>query len=202
MKLITVICLIYLLYLGVILCLWEEFAGPYYIKVKQMGRCRRMGRDSVIYSTKLHKVNRTHHGYTANVTFENDVDGWIQMYVVTKGTNGRWNILTDVSMDACELIEKFAKRLITDIYESANEEYTCPIKKGTYYIKDYILDFGKITNIPVLPYGDYRAKKTHEIKKLNKIEGELKKLDLLLSNDVANIRNQIESASIDYLEAQ
>ncbi|XP_075230435.1 uncharacterized protein LOC142329603 [Lycorma delicatula] len=48
-----------------------------------------------------------------------------------------------------------------------------------------------------------RAKKTHEeVKKLNEIEGELKKLDLLLSNDVAIIRNQIESASIDYMEAQ
>ncbi|XP_039287070.1 RAB6-interacting golgin [Nilaparvata lugens] len=48
-----------------------------------------------------------------------------------------------------------------------------------------------------------RARRTHEeTKRLNEIEGELKKLDLLLSNDVAILRNQIESASLEFSEAQ
>ncbi|RZF33713.1 hypothetical protein LSTR_LSTR007741 [Laodelphax striatellus] len=47
-----------------------------------------------------------------------------------------------------------------------------------------------------------RARRTHEeTKRLNEIEGELKKLDLLLSNDVAILRNQIESASLEFSEA-
>lgn len=48
-----------------------------------------------------------------------------------------------------------------------------------------------------------RAKKTHEeVKKLTQIEEELKKLDSTLSNDVCILRNQIESASHDFMEAQ
>lgn len=48
-----------------------------------------------------------------------------------------------------------------------------------------------------------RTKKTHaEAQRLNQIEEELKKLDMQLSCDVAILRNQIELASLDFMEAQ
>lgn len=54
-----------------------------------------------------------------------------------------------------------------------------------------------------ISYYIFRAKKTHEeVKKLNQIEEELKQLDSTLSNDVCILRNQIESASHDFMEAQ
>ncbi|XP_054275615.1 RAB6-interacting golgin [Macrosteles quadrilineatus] len=48
-----------------------------------------------------------------------------------------------------------------------------------------------------------RTKKTHEeARRLGEIEEELKKLDVQLSNDVSILRNQIEVASLDFMEAQ
>uniref|UniRef100_A0A1B6FQ09 RAB6-interacting golgin n=2 Tax=Cuerna arida TaxID=1464854 RepID=A0A1B6FQ09_9HEMI len=48
-----------------------------------------------------------------------------------------------------------------------------------------------------------RTKKTHEeARRLSQIEDELKKLDLQLSNDVSVLRNQIEVASLEFMEAQ
>uniref|UniRef100_A0A1B6LGX1 RAB6-interacting golgin n=1 Tax=Graphocephala atropunctata TaxID=36148 RepID=A0A1B6LGX1_9HEMI len=48
-----------------------------------------------------------------------------------------------------------------------------------------------------------RTKKTHEeARRLSQIEEELKKLDLQLSNDVSVLRNQIEVASLEFMEAQ
>jgi len=48
-----------------------------------------------------------------------------------------------------------------------------------------------------------RTKKTHEeVRRLGQIEEELKKLDVQLSNDVSILRNQIEVASLDFMEAQ
>lgn len=48
-----------------------------------------------------------------------------------------------------------------------------------------------------------RTKRTHEeARRLGQIEEELKKLDIQLSNDVSILRNQIEVASLDFMEAQ
>lgn len=49
----------------------------------------------------------------------------------------------------------------------------------------------------------FRTKKTHaEARRLHQIEGELKKLDDQLITDVAILRDQIESASLEFMEAQ
>ncbi|KAL0279834.1 UNVERIFIED_CONTAM: hypothetical protein PYX00_001311 [Menopon gallinae] len=49
---------------------------------------------------------------------------------------------------------------------------------------------------------DRRKQTTEEAKRLKNIQDELHKLDLILSNDVGILRNQIESASIEFGEAQ
>jgi len=43
---------------------------------------------------------------------------------------------------------------------------------------------------------------TAEARKLQQIHDELQKLDMLLSNDVSILRNQIEVASQEFMEAQ
>lgn len=49
----------------------------------------------------------------------------------------------------------------------------------------------------------FRTKRTHEeARRLGQIEEELKKLDVKLSNDVSILRNQIEVASLDFMESQ
>ncbi|KAK7866282.1 hypothetical protein R5R35_007114 [Gryllus longicercus] len=48
-----------------------------------------------------------------------------------------------------------------------------------------------------------RKKKTHaEARRLQQIQEELQKLDVLLSNDVGILRNQIEAASLEFMDAQ
>ncbi|XP_049785615.1 RAB6-interacting golgin [Schistocerca cancellata] len=48
-----------------------------------------------------------------------------------------------------------------------------------------------------------RKKQTHEeARRLQQIQDELQKLDMLLSNDVAILRNQIEEVSLEFMEAQ
>ncbi|KAJ9584521.1 hypothetical protein L9F63_021131 [Diploptera punctata] len=48
-----------------------------------------------------------------------------------------------------------------------------------------------------------RKKQTkEEARRLQQIQDELQKLDMLLSNDVSILRNQIEAASLDFMEAQ
>lgn len=49
----------------------------------------------------------------------------------------------------------------------------------------------------------FRTKRTHEeARRLGQIEEELKKLDVKLSNDVSILRNQIELASLEFMESQ
>lgn len=49
----------------------------------------------------------------------------------------------------------------------------------------------------------FRKKQTtEEAKRLQHIQEELQKLDILLSNDVGILRNKIEEASLDFVEAQ
>jgi len=43
---------------------------------------------------------------------------------------------------------------------------------------------------------------TAEARRLQQIQEELQKLDVLLSNDVSILRNQIEVASQEFMEAQ
>ncbi|KAK6628692.1 hypothetical protein RUM43_002507 [Polyplax serrata] len=43
---------------------------------------------------------------------------------------------------------------------------------------------------------------TEEVKRLQKIQEELQKLDMSLSNDVGILRNKIEEASLDFMDAQ
>jgi hypothetical protein len=43
---------------------------------------------------------------------------------------------------------------------------------------------------------------TAEARRLQQIQDELQKLDVLLSNDVSILRNQIEVASHEFMEAQ
>ena len=48
-----------------------------------------------------------------------------------------------------------------------------------------------------------RKKKTNsEAKKLELVHAELQKIDLMLTSDVKFLRNSIEQASVDYMEAQ
>lgn len=49
----------------------------------------------------------------------------------------------------------------------------------------------------------FRKKQTtEEVKRLQKIQEELQKLDMSLSNDVGILRNKIEEASLDFMDAQ
>jgi RAB6-interacting golgin len=49
---------------------------------------------------------------------------------------------------------------------------------------------------------DRKKQTTAEARKLHQIQDELQKLDMLLSNDVSILRNQIEVASQEFMEAQ
>jgi RAB6-interacting golgin len=49
---------------------------------------------------------------------------------------------------------------------------------------------------------DRKKQTTAEARKLQQIQDELQKLDVLLSNDVAVLRDQIEVASHEFMEAQ
>jgi len=57
-------------------------------------------------------------------------------------------------------------------------------------------------NVIILLVWCRKKQASAEAKRLNLIQEELQKLDQRLSGDVSIIRNQIESASIEFLEAQ
>lgn len=55
--------------------------GPYEIKFKRFYMCDNVGEGSAIFSTKVRKINRTHHSYTSNVSL---AYGWGDDIAVSK----------------------------------------------------------------------------------------------------------------------
>ncbi|KAG8278396.1 hypothetical protein J6590_021297 [Homalodisca vitripennis] len=103
----------------------------------------------------------------------NTTDNCEQIKVISTATNATFTAVNEV------LLEDFEKRQKT--IKEQNRQRKELLKKA---LED-------------------RTKKTHEeARRLSQIEDELKKLDLQLSNDVSVLRNQIEVASLEFLEAQ
>lgn len=48
--------------------------------MNQLAKCRTNGKNLVIYPTRMHKHNRTHHAYTANITLLHPVNNnlWVR----------------------------------------------------------------------------------------------------------------------------
>ncbi|XP_075236344.1 chemosensory protein A 87a isoform X2 [Lycorma delicatula] len=117
--------------------------------------CEKVGKNSSWMDTKAHKYNETHFAYTGNLTLNLEQNNlWIRatMQSKPKGSN-KWNSILSVRMKLCLAIERYIKKIVTEMFLNAGFKYTCPVPKGIYNVKDYIIDLDQIFNVPVLPYG-------------------------------------------------
>ncbi|XP_075236282.1 uncharacterized protein LOC142333196 isoform X1 [Lycorma delicatula] len=184
MKSLNKIILVYVILLTPIFCLWVENARPFVFLFKGITKCKNMGRNSVTYGTEIKKINSTHYTYSSNVTTNIEISNETPVRVIIKmklKDSNKWNSILEVTMKSCDGLERFGKVIITDIFASAGLEYKCPIKKRTYMIKNYEIDFSQIKTIPVLPYGEMTAeillfslkRKRKVLETCIKIEGEI-----------------------------
>ncbi|XP_075236156.1 uncharacterized protein LOC142333119 isoform X2 [Lycorma delicatula] len=141
-------------------CLWY-LQGPYDVLFKNVSECKNMGKRSITYGTEIQKINKTYYLYTNNVTLNIEVTNNNQpLRIIAKSKtkkSSKWSVFVDVTGKACDMIETYAKDIATNFFLAAGVEYKCPIKKGTYQIKNFVINLNRLANVPVLPYGDGTA---------------------------------------------
>ncbi|XP_075235745.1 uncharacterized protein LOC142332927 isoform X2 [Lycorma delicatula] len=131
--------------------------GPYDVLFKNVTECKNMGKRSITYGTEIQKINKTYYLYTNNVTLNIEVTNNLPVRVIAKSKtkeSRKWSGVVDVTGKICDMIETFVKDIITELFLAGGVEYKCPIKKGTYQIKNFVINFNRVTNVPVLPYGE------------------------------------------------
>ncbi|XP_039283361.1 uncharacterized protein LOC120351162 [Nilaparvata lugens] len=146
--------------------LWEEIAGPYDVSLSHMTHCDKRGPVSFLEPLKARKLNRTHLVCSGIFTVAVDLDKNVKFKIVAanKGTNGRYNNVVDIELEACDFIYNFGRNIVKSIDKHCNITYECPHKKFTCEMKNWVVNYDFV-NVPALPYGEYR------------LDGSLLKLD-------------------------
>ncbi|XP_075218154.1 uncharacterized protein LOC142322945 [Lycorma delicatula] len=156
-SLIRIIVINIVLFISVF-CLVQESSGPYVIKVKSLSECKNTGTHSLIIQIKVQMINKTHHAVTSNITSNIELNNDIRVRTIAKFKNGgadKWINILDVTLKMCDAIERHQfKNIVMDVFKAAGEDYKCPVKKGTYKINNYTIDFNEAFKLPVLPYGN------------------------------------------------
>ncbi|XP_075236166.1 uncharacterized protein LOC142333124 [Lycorma delicatula] len=102
--------------------------------------CEKLGRNSSwLEDTKLHIYNETHFAFTGTVVMNTEVNNnmWIRAIIQYKRKGSdKWNSIVSVNMKGCDVIERYVKKILTEMLANAGFKYKCPILKGVYHLKD------------------------------------------------------------------
>ncbi|XP_067004186.2 uncharacterized protein [Anabrus simplex] len=138
-----------------------KLSGPYEVNVLEFIECQNMTDNRMKYTTKLTKKSKSEKVWSTNFTLPVDMDENSKMVLDADiwGTTGGWNknAFHHEVRDLCKLM----KQDLPDLYEKLIVHFGmnegCPVKKGTYEVKDYPTKFGIQKKFPELPYGKFRA---------------------------------------------
>ncbi|XP_068084397.1 uncharacterized protein [Anabrus simplex] len=137
--------------------------GPYDLEIKSFEQCDDPGNGEISISLKMRKISKYNYSYdvnwTTHKTFSDD-RGIKMRFDVSKWGIGGWgfNAYVYETYQPCKEGRTFAPDVVDSFFNSSGvDPPRCPIKQGTYYLRNWTIELDPSSYFPELPYGKYKG---------------------------------------------
>ncbi|XP_068083871.1 uncharacterized protein [Anabrus simplex] len=138
-----------------------KLSGPYEVNILEVNQCQDMTDNKVKYTTKLTKKSKSEKVWSTSFTLPIDLDEESKMVLDADiwGSTGGWNKngFHHEAENLCKLLTDDLPDLYQKLLEHFGLNEGCPVKAGTFEVKDFPTKWGIQKKFPELPYGKFRA---------------------------------------------